>query len=167
MRLVEDLSAELLRVCTGKGGPLTKHLAQHITTIALTLRDDRLGALIVVSSSESMIGRLIRNRQESLSPVEALYSRLFVGRPLCNLSPQLVRNAATLDGAVVIDGNGIVRGIGCIFEMRQVRTEAEGARTRAALFASKGGVALKVSQDGEMSIFSNGKSKATVFSSVW
>ncbi|HEU4766114.1 MAG TPA: hypothetical protein VFS77_02040, partial [Pyrinomonadaceae bacterium] len=43
--------------------------------------------------------------------------------------------------------------IGCIFEMRQVRTEAEGARTRAALFASKDGVALKISQDGEMSIF--------------
>ena len=71
MRLVEHLSAELLRICSGKGGPLTKHLAQHITTIALTLRDDRLGALIVVSSSESMIGRLIRNRQGSLSPVES------------------------------------------------------------------------------------------------
>jgi DNA integrity scanning protein DisA with diadenylate cyclase activity len=167
MRLVEHLSAELLRVCSGKGGRLTKHLARHIATIALTLRDDRLGALIVVSSSESMIGRLIRNRQENVSPVEALYSKLFVGRQLCNLSPQLVRNAATLDGAVVVDWNGIVRGIGCIFETRQVRTEAEGARTRAALFASKNGVAIKISQDGEMSIFSNGRSKATVFSSVW
>jgi hypothetical protein len=68
---------------------------------------------------------------------------------------------------VVVDRNGIVRGIGCIFEVRQVRTEAEGARTRAALFASRNGVALKISQDGEMSIFSDGKSKATVFSSVW
>lgn len=164
MRLVAHLSAELLRVCTRKGGPFTKHLAEHITTIALTIRDDRLGALIVVSSSESMIGRLIRNSQESLSPVEALYSRLFVGRPLCNLSPQLVRNTATLDGAVVLDWNGIVRGIGCIFDTRQIRTDAEGARTRAALFASKGGVALKISQDGEMSIFSNGKRKVTVFS---
>ena len=114
-----------------------------------------------------MIGRLIRNRQEAISPVEALYSRLFVGRPLCNLSPQLVCNAAALDGAVVIDGNGIVRGIGCIFETQGVRTAAEGARTRAALFASKDGVALKISQDGEMSIFSNSKNKATIFSPVW
>ncbi len=80
MRLADQLYAQLTRVCTGKGKTLAKHLARHITTVALTLREDRLGALLVVSSSEEMIGRLIRNRQENVSPVEALYSRLFVGR---------------------------------------------------------------------------------------
>jgi DNA integrity scanning protein DisA with diadenylate cyclase activity len=138
-----------------------------MTTIALTLREDGLGALLVVSSSEDMINRLIRNRQANVSPVEALYSRLFVGRKLCDLSPQLMCNAAALDGAVVIDGNGIVRGIGCIFETGRRRTAAEGARTRAALFASKDGVVLKISQDGEMSIYRNGESQANVFSPVW
>jgi len=167
MRLADQLYAQLTRVCTGKGKALARHLARHITTIALTLREDRLGALLVVSSSEETIARLIRNRQANVSPVEALYSRLFVDRPLCDLSPQLVCNAAALDGAVVIDRNGIVRGIGCIFETERVRTAAEGARTRAALFASKDGVALKISQDGEMSIFSNSKTKATIFSPVW
>jgi hypothetical protein len=167
MRLSNQLHAELTRVCTGKNKALPKHLARHITTIALTLRDDRLGTLLVVSSSEEMIGRLIRNRQEAVSPVEALYSRLFVGRPLCKLSPRLVCNAAALDGAVVIDGNGIVRGIGCIFETQSVHTPAEGARTRAAMFASKDGVALKLSQDGEMSIFSSSENQATIFSPVW
>jgi DNA integrity scanning protein DisA with diadenylate cyclase activity len=96
-----------------------------------------------------------------------LYSRLFVGRPLCQLSPQLVCNAASLDGAIVIDGNGIVRGIGCIFEPQGVHTPAEGARTHAAMFASKDGVALKLSQDGEMSVFSNSEHQATIFSPVW
>src|SRR6266849_6367632 len=111
-----------------------------------------------------MIGRLTRNRQANVSPVEALYTRLFVGRPLCSLSPQLVCNAAALDGAVVIDSKGIIRGIGCIFETKPARTPAEGARTRAASFASKNGVALKISQDGEISILSNGINKATIFS---
>jgi DNA integrity scanning protein DisA with diadenylate cyclase activity len=165
-RLADQLDAQLTYVCTGKGKVLAKHLARHITTIALTLRDDRLGALFVVSSSEEMIQRLIRNRQENVSPVETLYSRLFVGRLLCKLSPQLVCNAAALDGAIVIDGSGIVRGIGCIFETAQVQTAAEGARTRAALFASKDGVALKISQDGEISLFANGQSQLTVFSPV-
>jgi DNA integrity scanning protein DisA with diadenylate cyclase activity len=114
-----------------------------------------------------MIERLIRNRQEHVSPVEALYSRLFVGRPLCKLSPQLVCNAASLDGAVVIDGSGIVRGIGCIFEPQGVHTPVEGARARAAMFASKDGVALKLSQDGEMAIFSNSENRATIFSPAW
>jgi hypothetical protein len=166
LRLADQLGAELGRVCSGKRKALLKHLARHITTIALTLREDRLGALLVVSSSEDTISRLIRNAQANLSPVEALYSRLFVGRHLCSLSPQLVCNAAALDGAVVIDGNGIVRGIGCIFETKRVRTAAEGARTRAALSASKDGVALKISQDGEMSLFTKGKNKATIFPAV-
>ena len=167
MRLSSQLRAELTRVCTEKNKALPRHLARHIATVALTLRDDRLGALLVVSSSEEMIRRLLRNRQEHVSPVEALYSRLFVGHPLGKLSPQLVCNAAALDGAVVMDGNGIVRGIGCIFETRGVRTTAEGARTRAAMFASKDGIALKLSQDGEMSLFSNGNNEATIFSPVW
>jgi hypothetical protein len=42
-----------------------------------------------------------------------------------------------------------VRGIGCIFEMGRRRTAAEDAQTRAALFASKDGVALKIGQVGE------------------
>ena len=67
-----------------------------MTTMALTLREDRLGALLVVSSSEQMVEHLIRSRQANLSPVEELYSRLFVGRRLCDLSPQLARNAAAL-----------------------------------------------------------------------
>jgi hypothetical protein len=167
MRLADQLLAQLSGLCTGKSKTLPRHLARHLTTIALTLRDDRLGALLVVSSSEDMIRRLIRNRQENASPVETLYSGLFVGRLLCTLSPQLVCNAAALDGAVVIDRNGIVRGIGCIFETKRVKTSAEGARTRAAMFASKNGVALKISQDGEMSVFSNGKNQATIFSPVW
>jgi hypothetical protein len=165
--LADQLRALLTKVCTGKVKVLPGHLAQHMTTMALTLRDDRLGALLVVSSSEEMIERLIRSRQANLSPVEALYSRLFVGRHLCDLSPQLACNAAALDGAVVIDQNGIVRGIGCIFETGRRRTAAEGARTRAALFGSRDGVALKISQDGEMSVFSNGKHEASMFAPVW
>jgi len=167
MRLADQLRARLRDLCTGKGKALPGHLAQHLTTIALTLREDRLGALLVVSSSEDMIHRLIRNRQVNVSPVEALYSRLFVGHKLCELSPRLASNAAALDGAVVIDGNGVVRGIGCIFETGRRRTAAEGARTRAALFASKDGVALKISQDGEVSLYSNGESQASSFSPVW
>jgi DNA integrity scanning protein DisA with diadenylate cyclase activity len=167
MRLSSQLRAELTRICTGKDKALPTHLARHLTTIALTLREERLGALLVASSSEEMIGRLIHNREETVSPVEVLYSRLFVGRPLCELSPRLLCNASALDGAVVIDGHGIVRGIGCIFETQGVHTLAEGARTRAAMFASKDGVALKLSQDGEMSVFSNGEHQATIFSPVW
>jgi hypothetical protein len=88
MRLVEHLSAELLRVCTEKSGALAKHLAQHITPIALTLRDDRLGALIVVSSSESMISRLIRKRFASRGPLFAIVHWPPIVQSLAAVGPQ-------------------------------------------------------------------------------
>jgi hypothetical protein len=68
--LADQLRALLTKVCTRKEKVLPGHLAQHMTTIALTLREDRLGALLVVSSSEEMVERLIRSRQANLSPVE-------------------------------------------------------------------------------------------------
>ena len=75
-------------------------------------------------------------------------------------------NAAALDGAVVVDGKGKIREIGCIFPTGRARIVGEGARTRAAAFASKSGIALKVSQDGEISVFKSGKSLLNVFAPV-
>jgi hypothetical protein len=48
MRLSNQLRAELTRVCAGKNKALPRHLARHISAIALTLRDDRLCALLGV-----------------------------------------------------------------------------------------------------------------------
>ena len=77
-RLADELRARLTLLCTENGKALPAHLAQHLALMALALREGRLGALLVVSSSEEMIKRLNRNRQSNLSPVEALHSRLFV-----------------------------------------------------------------------------------------
>src|SRR5258708_12928047 len=87
MRLADQLRAELRRVCTGRHKTLPEHLARHITTIALTLREDRLGALLVVSSSEDMIFRLIPNRQANTPPFQPLSPPLFSAPPLFYLSP--------------------------------------------------------------------------------
>jgi hypothetical protein len=51
MRLSTLLCGELTRVCTGKGKELPRHLARHITTMALTLRDDRLGAILALNTT--------------------------------------------------------------------------------------------------------------------
>jgi len=56
---------------------------------------------------------------------------------------------------------------GCIFETGRRRTAAEGARTRSGPFASKNGVTLKISQNSEMSVYSDGESHGNFFSPVW
>jgi DNA integrity scanning protein DisA with diadenylate cyclase activity len=96
-----------------------------------------------------------------------MYSQLFCGRKFVTIAPQLVCNAAGLDGAIVVDPAGIVRGIGCIFTASGVQKTTEGARTKAALFASKVGVALKLSQDGEVSLYRDSNLKFTGFSPTW
>jgi len=81
----------------------------------------------------------------------------------------LVRKVGFTSGMtipIVIDGKGKIREIGCIFQTGRARTVGEGARTRAAAFASKSGVALKISQDGEISVFKRGKSLLSVFAPV-
>lgn len=166
-RLFDQLLTHLSRVCDNKSDDWRKHLAHHITIIALSLREDRLGGLIIVASNENAITDLTGNMQANSSEVEKLYSQLFVGRQLCEVSPRLACNVTALDGAVVIDGKGIIRGVGCILQTGKFRTAAEGARTRAALFASKTGAALKISQDGEISLFSKGKSRCSFFSPIW
>ena len=71
MRVADQLRTESGSVCVSKSKTSPKHLARHLTTIALTLREDRLRALLVVSAPEDTIARLVRNRQAIVSPVEA------------------------------------------------------------------------------------------------
>jgi DNA integrity scanning protein DisA with diadenylate cyclase activity len=143
-----------------------KALANHLTITVLTLREEGLGALFVVTGSEDAVKTLTKGKRYNQSSVEFLYSQLFQGRNVLSISPQLLCNAAGLDGAVVIDTAGTVRGIGCIFSAIGRRTPTEGARTKAALFGSKCGIALKLSQDGEIGLYSQSESIYAAFSPI-
>ena len=165
--LATQLLDELRLICPQSSEAHRRRLSDHLVTTALSLRDDRLGALFVVGKSDHAVSALTKSKQSKPPPVEALYSRLFLGKKLTAIAPQLMCNAAGLDGAVVVDSAGVVRGIGCIFTASGVRRTTEGARTKAALFASKFGVAVKLSQDGEVSIFRDSKPTLVGFSPTW
>lgn len=68
--------------------------------------------------------------------------------------------AATGEAPLVPGGPHQLACNGCIVETGRRRTAAEGARTGAAPFASKNGVTLKISQDSEIFVYSNGESLA-------
>lgn len=75
--------------------------------------------------------------------------------------------AATGEAPLVPGGPHQLACNGCIVETGRRRTAAEGARTGAAPFASKNGVTLKIGQDSEMSVYSNGESHSKFLSPVW
>jgi hypothetical protein len=87
---------------------------------------------------------------------------LFAGRMATELDESVLASLATLDGAVVCDPHGQLLAVGAILRhpvpsASEARVETEGARTTAALAASHAGPVLKVSEDGMITFFDQGR----------
>jgi hypothetical protein len=76
-----------------------------------------------------------------------------------SLPRSVVVELASLDGAVVLANSGDVLAYGAILQPKKSgRTHgAEGSRTKAAIGASKYGLALKISSDGDITVYFGGK----------
>jgi hypothetical protein len=150
-------------------------LARALFQAAMNLAECRQGALfVVVSDPEAAFGRLIAPHDRlgseveapppELSPRDPLAKRalhyLARGRDAVGLDPAVLEALASLDGALVTDRDGRLLAFGAILRHdasdRPGPTPAEGARTTAALVASRFGPVLKVSEDGIVSCFLGG-----------
>jgi hypothetical protein len=72
----------------------------------------------------------------------------------------VVEALASLDGALVADGEGRLIAFGAILRhdaLSRPHAAVEGARTTAAIVASRFGPVLKVSEDGVVSCFLGGE----------
>jgi DNA integrity scanning protein DisA with diadenylate cyclase activity len=83
---------------------------------------------------------------------------LLEGRSITDLDPNVLAALASLDGAIVVDTSGRLLAAGAILRHpATAESEAggvvEGARTTAALAASRFGPVLKVSEDGVITFF--------------
>jgi hypothetical protein len=79
------------------------------------------------------------------------------------LDPSVLAALATMDGATVTDADGSLLAVGAILrhpltsEHAKSDGMAEGARTTAALAASRFGPVLKVSEDGLITFYDGGR----------
>ena len=129
---------------------IPEDVAQRIIDVAVIQSEQRQGALFVVTNDPK---QLLKGAKRGVAGQ-------FQGSSLFSVSEIDVRTLSRLsqiDGAVVIDAKGQVLNAGVILELPEETAEAgQGARTAAAIAASKFGVSLKVSHDGPISIFVNG-----------
>lgn len=149
-------------------------LARRLFQTALDLSDARDGALFVVLRRplESLSTLVTPSDRLDMEPVPAsgddpgLERRhlfhLFAGRTVTELDESVLASLATLDGAVVCDPHGQLLAVGAILRhplpvSSAARVETEGARTTAALAASQVGPVLKVSEDGMITFFDQGR----------
>jgi hypothetical protein len=94
----------------------------------------------------------------ALPPKQILLEQ-FRAQTVKQIGLEVLSRLATVDGAVVIRSDGVFCGFGIILSVAGDPTlvPTEGARTRAALLASKFGVAIKISEDGPITIYKDRK----------
>ena len=149
-------------------------LARCLFRTALDLADARQGALFVVlrapaetvSHIVSVPDRLDIGLTEAgnlaAAPTRRDLLYLLTGRTVTELEPSVLAALASLDGATVTDPLGNLIAVGAILRhpyTESLRDDAivEGARTTAAMSASRFGPVLKVSEDGGIAFFDGQK----------
>src|SRR5215204_2525195 len=151
-----------------------EELARCLFRSALDLADARQGALFVVlRKPEDSVSHIISlpdrldigltevgNLEAAPTRRDLLY--LLTGRTVTELEPTVLAALASLDGATVTDPHGNLIALGAILRhpyTESLRDEAivEGARTTAAMSASRFGPVLKVSEDGGIAFFDGQK----------
>ncbi len=150
-------------------------LAERVFRTALDLSDARQGALfavlrrpmeslaLLVSSADRLDMELVAPPGAADAPSRRDLLHLLAGRSLTELDPNVLAALATLDGATVTDVSGALLAVGAILrhpltsEHAKSDGLAEGARTTAALAASRFGPVLKVSEDGLITFYDGGR----------
>ena len=166
-----DLQAKYASWAAAVGRPA---LARRLFQTALDLADAREGALFVVlrrplESLRELVGdqdrldmELVGEESDPDTPSRRHLLHVLAGRSITDLDASVLDALATLDGAVVTEPGGQLLAVGAILRHPPSALPApegvtEGARTTAAAAASRFGPVLKVSEDGSITFFDNGR----------
>jgi hypothetical protein len=81
------------------------------------------------------------------------------GKKIADIGHNILFQLASVDGALILNKPGVLLGFGVVLQLKrpESRIKGEGAGARAAKLASEYGVAIKVSQDGPISLFKDGE----------
>jgi hypothetical protein len=149
-------------------------LAQRLFQTALDLADAREGALFVVlrrpieslhqlvADQDRLDMELLGGQADPDTPSRRHLLHVLAGRSVTDFDPSVFESLATLDGAVVTEPGGQLLAVGAILRhpasaMASAEGAMEGARTTAAMAASRHGPVLKVSEDGMITFFDGGR----------
>ncbi len=122
----------------------------------------RSGGLFVILRNQGNLHDLVRSGDgiddPNRSAREKAFDRALPSRLLPQLPRSLVAELAALDGAIVLSNSGRILAYGAVLEPKRKGkiAAAEGSRTKAAIGASKYGIAIKISSDGDITVYVDG-----------
>ncbi|HEY1238953.1 MAG TPA: hypothetical protein VGF16_00290 [Bryobacteraceae bacterium] len=135
-------------------------LAQRLFTVALNLAEHRRGGLFVVLEQAESAVSLVAP-EDLLDDQPPGFSKrvhyLLRGKSLADLELTVLQSIARVDGGIVMDRQGGLLAFGAILRTTgEPMAAQEGGRTTAAMYSSRFGMALKVSEDGAVSFYRGG-----------
>lgn len=143
---------------------VTSRVVSAVYRAALDVSFRRTGALFLILRNEGQLSSVAREedcighpRRDDLDA--ALDRAAVANRSLQSLPRAVVAELAALDGAMVLSSRGKLLAYGAVLRPRTQGElkGSEGSRTKAAIGASHYGVAVKVSADGEICVFYEGR----------
>jgi hypothetical protein len=141
--------------------------AELVVQTAFIISAQRRGAILAIVDHPHVLDGIVspkdrfdlRNEFDPLGT--RVETRLHHLIDATDLDPQTLARLATLDGATVVDKHGHLLAYGAIVASSD--SQHEGARTAAAKTLSESAdVVLKVSVDGDITVFKSGRSIATL-----
>jgi len=135
-------------------------LAQRLFTVALNLAEHRRGGLFVVLDREEFASGLVAP-EDLLENQSGGFSKqvhyLLRRKSVIEMDLTVLQSIARVDGGIVMDRTGRLLAFGAILRTTgEPMAAQEGGRTTAAMYASRFGLALKISEDGAMSFYRGG-----------
>jgi hypothetical protein len=145
---------------SSRGAPTNiDNVLRYLYHVALDLSFRRSGGLLVLINRRSRLPDLLMSASDhveafSRGPAEQSLDALLTSAVVHRIDRRIIADLASLDGALVVDRTGHVLAYGAM--TKSARRTSQGARTRAAIAASREGIAIKVSSDGAISFYARG-----------
>lgn len=129
--------------------------------IAMDVSFRRSGCLLVLLHNRPHLHELVEKGDAIGDPdrekIYHSFDKTINAATLMTLSRSTVAELAGLDGAIVVDSRGSLLAYGAVLITREESGASEGSRTKAAISASRFGIAVKVSSDGDIAFYDKGK----------
>ena len=123
----------------------------------------RSGALFIILHNRKDLKKIVREgdaiNDYSRNSADKDFDEVVRAHKMQSLPRAVAVELASLDGAVVLANSGAVLAYGAVLEPRKKGKlrGTEGSRTKAAIGASNYGLAIKISSDGDITVYFDGK----------
>lgn len=144
---------------------VTGNVVGSIYRAALDVAFRRTGSLFVIAHNRRKVPDFVRRGDEvggeGKSDIERYFEKNLMGARIQNIPRTVLVELASLDGAIVVSNSGELLAYGAVLSPKKFGRGrlkgAEGSRTKAAIGASTYGVSVKVSSDGDITIYHKNK----------